>query len=279
MARALLRHALLMLAFFGLEPATEPGKWRFTVTADLLVGGSSLFGGAALGAVLSAMESTTGRRTLWATAQFISRAPAGRSVGISIRVAAAGRRITQASAIARCGDSEIVEVVGAFGERAASDEGFVFIHPPEVPPPLECPPQNRAPWWNPGALDRFEGRLAAGRQPEDLADEPTSERLVVWARPKPPVALAAGSLAVLGDLVSGAFSHALGRLTGAPSLDNTLRIVREAPNGWVLCELIVESAGVGPGIGTGQCRFWTESGQFLGVASQTALLREVRGGR
>lgn len=60
--------------FLGLEPTDDPLRFRLPITQDNCVGSGFLFGGAALGASIEALEAATGRPLIWATCQYRSYA-------------------------------------------------------------------------------------------------------------------------------------------------------------------------------------------------------------
>ena len=64
-------------SFLGLEPSHNPYRWSMEVTPGLSTMGNFLFGGCGLGAAISAMEGTSERDCIWATAQYLSYADAG----------------------------------------------------------------------------------------------------------------------------------------------------------------------------------------------------------
>jgi acyl-CoA thioesterase len=60
----------------------------------------------------------------------------------------------------------------------------------------------------------------------------------------------------------------------ARSLDNTLRIVQLEPSEWVLCDMHIHA--VVDGYAQGLAHLWSESGTFLGTASQSMNVRPWR---
>ena len=87
-----------------------------------------------LGAAISALEGTTGRPIVWATAQYLSFAGVGSVVDIDVTVAVEGHRTTQARAVAHVGGSEIITVNAALGSRDDMPE-VCHVDPPDVQPP------------------------------------------------------------------------------------------------------------------------------------------------
>ena len=56
-------------AFLGLQQSHNPYRWHMEVTQGLSTMGGFLFGGCGLAAAISAMEGTSERECVWATAQ------------------------------------------------------------------------------------------------------------------------------------------------------------------------------------------------------------------
>ena len=62
-------------SFFDLRATHNPHRWVLPVVPSLCVGPPGnvfLFGGVGLAASIAAMEGTTGRPLIWATAQYLS---------------------------------------------------------------------------------------------------------------------------------------------------------------------------------------------------------------
>src|SRR5213079_561970 len=82
--------------WLGLEPTHNPNRWYLPVVPGISTGGGFLFGGCGLGAAISALEGTTGRPVVWATAQYLSFARPGSILDIDVTIAVEGRQTTQA---------------------------------------------------------------------------------------------------------------------------------------------------------------------------------------
>ena len=155
--------------FLGIERRGDDLHWRLDRRPELATPGNFLFGGCGLGAALVALEAAAGRPTVWATAQYLSYAPTGSVLDLTVTLAAEGRRVTQARAVGRSGDPEILTVNAALGMPGPLEVGGVWVTPPEVPPPDECPAR-RLPDFNATSIfDRIEVRLAKGRSFEEIS--------------------------------------------------------------------------------------------------------------
>ncbi len=86
------------------------------MTPGVSTRGNFLWGGCGLGAAIEAMEGTTGRPVVWATAQYLSYANPPSIMDIDVVVANAGRSVTQARAVGHVGDREILTVNAALGQ-------------------------------------------------------------------------------------------------------------------------------------------------------------------
>ena len=102
-------------SFLGLEPTHNPYRWVLPVSPGICTRGNFLFGGCGLGAALVALEAASGRPTVWATAQYLAFAPTGSTLDLVVTLAAEGHRVTQARAVGRVGDKEILTVNAALG--------------------------------------------------------------------------------------------------------------------------------------------------------------------
>ncbi len=262
------------LHFFGLESMDDDHHWRMEVVPELTTPGHFLFGGCGLGAGLAALEAATGRQTVWATAQYLSFAPTGAVLDLDVLVAAAGKRVSQARVVVRSDDKEILTVNAAVGSPGTLDVDQVWVDPPDVPRPEECPPRRLPDYDLPSIFDRIDVRLAHGRTFEELragaafAPLPSS---ALWAKVPGHLDPSAATLAIFADYLTGAVSQSVGRSVMSRSLDNTLRVVQLETTEWVLCENRIHSV-VG-GHAEGNVFLWSERGTLLAVASQSMSVR------
>src|SRR5262249_36511029 len=91
--------------------------WNLPVVPGISTGGGFLFGGCGLGAAIAAMEGTTGRPLVWATAQYLSYARPGTIMDIDVTIAVDGQKTTQARAVGHVGGPETLTVNAALGQR------------------------------------------------------------------------------------------------------------------------------------------------------------------
>jgi acyl-CoA thioesterase len=260
--------------FLGMEPVGDELQWQLTVVPELTTPGNFLFGGCGLGAALVALEAASGRPTVWSTAQYLSYAPTGSKLDLTVTLAAEGRRITQGRVVGYVGDTEILTVNAAAGLPADLDVGGVWVTMPEVPAPEACPPRRLPDFNSTSIFDRIDVRLARGRSFDEITSakgtmgEPDS---VLWARVPGHLEPSAATLAIIGDYVSGGVSQPLGRRVKSRSLDNTLRMVRLEPTEWILCDIRIQAL-VG-GYGQGIAYLWSREGVLLATASQSMSVR------
>jgi acyl-CoA thioesterase-2 len=262
-------------SFFDLQATHNPHRYFLPVTRGIAVGPPDrlfLFGGVGLAAAIEAMERTTGRPVIWATAQYLSFARPGSIVDFDVRVPTEGRHSSQARVIGHIDDKEIITVNAALGARPMGSDGQ-WVAIPVVPPPLDCPEVTH---WR-GSLDdlkdRFEKRLAGGRYPTGAPMDGVSAdgRMLLWVRAREGQPVGAAMLAVIADFVSEAIGNAIGRLSGGNSLDNTIRYASHEPTEWVLCDMRIEM--VHAGVVHGAMHLFAESGALLATASQSLILR------
>jgi acyl-CoA thioesterase II len=261
--------------FLGLEPRQDgPGAWALTVTPGLSTWGGFLFGGCALGAVISAMEATTGRTCIWATSQYLSYARPGERMHIDVVLAVEGHQITQARGIGSVDGREILTVNAALGERPGMPSGQ-WERMPDVPPPDACAARTHRMPAAGTILEHLEQRLVKGRPMEDLDGTAGDGQALMWARIPSMLdgssGVDASALAVLGDFVPFGVGQALGVRGGGNSLDNTLRVVHLVPTEWVLLDVRVHA--VERGFGHGLVHMYAQDGTLLATASQSCIVR------
>ena len=260
--------------FLGMEERGDPLHWRLEVVPEVTTPGNFLFGGCGLGAALVALEAASGRPTVWATAQYLSFAPTGAVLDLTVTPAAEGHRVTQARAVGRVGDTEILTVNAALGLPASLEAEGVWDRPPDVPPPDACPPRRLPSFLTASVFDRIDVRVAKGRTFEEISSgegTPGEPDSALWARVPGHLEPSAATLAILGDYVTGGMAQPLGRRTLSRSLDNTLRVVRLEPTEWVLCDIRIQA--LADGYGQGTAFLWSESGRLLATASQSMSVR------
>ena len=253
-------------AWLGLQPTHNPLRWYLPVVPGISTGGGFLFGGCGLGAAIAALEGSTGRPVVWATAQYLSYARPGTVMDIDVTVAVEGRQTTQARAVGHVGGTEILTVNAALGSRAFPEQGQ-WERMPDVPPPADCPVRESR--WNvaDSILSRLDQRWAIG-------DKGTG-RCAVWSRMPELLAMSAPALAVLGDYVPLGLGTTLETDVSSNSLDNTIRICDVTETEWVLIDIRVDA--VVNGFGHGTVHLWATDGTLLAVASQSALVRVFDG--
>lgn len=255
--------------FLGLEATADPLRWRLPVVPAVSTGGGFLFGGCGLAAAVAALEAATDRPLVWAAAQFLSYARPPAVLDIEVTPVVVGRSVTQARAVGRVDDDEVLTVNAALGGRPAKAVGSWAV-PPDVRPASDCPMRELRADHGEGIMSRVENRLADARGLDQLDGTPGSGRSAVWAR-VPGLEASAATLGVLGDWVPFGIGQALGRQRGGTSLDNTLRIVRIVPTAWVLLDIRVHA--VANGVGHGLVHLWAEDGSLLATASQSTIVR------
>jgi acyl-CoA thioesterase len=218
------------------------------------------------------MEAVSGRPVVWATAQYLSYANPPSVLDIDVTVGAQGRSITQARVVGHVVDQEILTVNAALGTRDLDTEGS-WVERPVAPPPDDCPVRPPRVPDTESIMDRLDIRLANARSWDEIDGNPSPDgRSVLWARMPDLLEPSSGaSLAILGDYVPFGIGQALGRAGGGNSLDNTLRVYRLVPTGWVLLDIRIHA--VAHGFGHGVVHLWAEDGTLLATASQSTIIR------
>lgn len=235
----------------------------------------SLQGGAGLGAALAAMERSTGRSAIWATAQYLGFANGTRPLDIAVTVEVAGFNTTQARCVVSRDGHEILTTHAAFGHRDMEFDG-VWCAPPEVARPDDCPRYRFFERGRGHIGDLAEFRLAKGSQQDEIEAAGTQARgdgsFALWIRCwEGQHQVTVADLAFIGDFMPLAFADAMGAPYAGNSLDNTIRVGRTAATEWVLLSAHVQQ--VTRGFGYGRAELWAQDGTLLGEVSQTAVLR------
>ena len=130
-----------MADFFDLRATHNPHRWTLWLTPDVCVGRTGdmfMFGGVGLASAIAALERTTERPVVWATAQYLSYARPTDVVDLDVRVPVSGKYNSQARVISHVGDREILTVNAALGSRP-SDLSQQWVERPDTPAPLDCP--------------------------------------------------------------------------------------------------------------------------------------------
>jgi acyl-CoA thioesterase len=260
--------------FLGMEELGHPLHWRMPVVPEVTTPGNCLFGRYGLGAALVALEVAGGRPTVWSTAHYLSYAPTGSVLDLTVTLAAEGRRVTQARAVGLAGDTEILIVNAALGLPGPTETDGVWDAPPSVPPPDDCPPRRLPSFLSNSIFDRIDVRVAKGRTFEEISARegtPGDRDSALWARVPGHLEPSAATLAILGDYVTGALGQTLGRRRTSRSLDSALRVVRLEPTECVLCDIRIQALAAGYRQGT--AFLWSESGSLLATASQSMSVR------
>ena len=222
-----------------------------------------------------ALEAASGRPTVWSTAQYLSYAPTGSELDLTVTLAAEGRRVTQARAVGYVGDTEILTVNAALGPPAITRRRRRLGHPAGGAPARTSARRGGCPDFNTTSIfDRIDVRLAQGRSFEEIESPgaaPGDPRSALWARVPGHLEPSAATLAIIGDYVTGGVSQPLGRRVMSRSLDNTIRVVRLEPTEWVLCDIRIQA--LVDGYGQGVAYLWSEQGALLATASQSMSVR------
>jgi acyl-CoA thioesterase-2 len=259
-------------AFLGLRSSHNPYRWSLEVGPGLITRGGFLFGGCGLGAAISALEGTSGRACVWATAQYLDYANRGEVVDVDVTLAVEGHQITQGRAVCHVGNREILTVNAALGYRPFDLAGQWEHVPDGVPRPEDCPLRQPRGDADGTINERLEQRVVKGRPLDELDGSIGDGQVLVWTRiPDVIEGVDAAALAILGDFVPMGVGQALGILGGGNSLDNTLRVVHLVPTEWVLLDVRVHA--VERGFGHGLVHMFAEDGTLLATASQSCIVR------
>lgn len=259
-------------SFLGLNRVGDTSRFEMPVDIRISTGGLFLFGGAGLGACISALETVSQRNLVWATAQYLSFAKTNEVVTIDVNLAVNGPQISQGRAVARVGDREILTVNAALGDRNFESSGQ-FAKMPNVPEPEKTPNRQHRHDLSGTIHDSLQQRVVKGRTMEQLDGSLSDGNVVMWAHiPAMIEDVDATALGILGDFVPMAVGQALGIAAGGNSLDNTIRIVKLVPTKWVLLDIYIDA--IDRGFGHGRVNMFAQDGTLMATASQSCKARK-----
>ncbi len=268
--------------FLGLTATGEPGRYEFTVQNHLARLDGRLYGGTAIAVSIAAAELVSDRDALWMTTQFVATAPADEVISVHAEVLAPGRRTNQLRVTGTDESGAVMFAsLGATGRHKPDGLTGTFEHAPIVSPP-KASASREGPF---AMMLRNAGIENAPALPSGVGftsviefSEPTVEshpdpgpgRLCMWARRRDRVPITAATASFIADMVPLAIAHGCGVVAGGLSLDNTIRIGAFEPTEWVLVDIRAHLAA--GNYGHGVAHLWSESGQLLATASQTASM-------
>jgi acyl-CoA thioesterase len=264
------------MTLLAVTATADPLRYRLDVTPQICVGHPDslfMFGGAGMGAGLSAIEAATGRPTVWAAAQYLSYARPGDALTLDVTVPVAGKFTSQARVVIRTAEKEILTVNAALGARPGSPEAQ-WAQMPDMPPPADCPLMSYNWVRHPDDINAaFEKRVAAGRFGAARTEGgPSADGIArLWVRPVGGPTIDRIMLGVMADFLPSGVGNALGTAAGGSSLDNTIRFARLVPTEWVLADLRIHAAS--QGFIHGRVHLFADDGTLLATASQSMILR------
>jgi acyl-CoA thioesterase len=238
-----------------------PGHWQFTVTPGLSRFDGKFYGGTGIAVATAVMEAETGRRAVWATAQFASTTEVGATFDCHAEVVAEGRRTSQVRVTGSVADRLVFSAIGATGVSRQSDLFAQFGEMPAVPHPDDSSA------WRPAvAVERTREEMGWLSICE-IREAGDAGRMWMRMTGRP---LSRAAISFLADVVPSGVVRAAGRTGAGTSLDNSLRFGPEPEGDWVLVD--VDPLLISDGYVHGAARLWSLEGTLLGVASQTASL-------
>jgi acyl-CoA thioesterase II len=258
-------------SFLGLEPSPDPHVWRLPVAQEICGGRESIYGGCALAAAIEVAEHCAERPTVWATCQFLAPARLGQTVELNFTLSAAGRAVSHTRVIGRSEGREVFICLISLGDRTFPTTG-TWVNMPDVPGP-EGLPERYILGGNKGGIRERITELAVTDDPTGIMRS-SDGRSCVWITMPGGIPECASALALLGDEVSTGTSAVIEPDAQAPSIDNTLRVVRPRACEWILADIELRAAD--RGFAHGFVNLWSPNGELLAVATQTGALR-IRG--
>lgn len=255
-------------------------EWVLPIVPAIANLGGSIYGGAALGASVDLVEHLTGSTVRWATTRFLTSPSVGDPLVLVHRADVVGRRTSHWTVVGEVDGVpafETMVVVGDGDTRPRAIHGS-WRAMPDVPRPEDAAP---IPWrdrfanWEDlesFAIARTERRPALGSRPWTGASGGTG-RIAFWSKLTTGGTSSPAGLAWLADCVAAAIGPAVGELSRATSLDNTIRYAELVDSEWVLVD--VHAAAARDGYAYGEVDLFAEDGTLLATGSQTCLVRRA----
>jgi acyl-CoA thioesterase len=267
--------------FLGLRDEGE-GRFTFSVDNHLARMDGHLYGGTAIAVSMVAAELSTDRATVWMTTQFVATAPPSEQISVRAEVLASGRRANQVRVTGTDSSGETMFAsLGTTGLRQEHGLEGVFEAMPTVSAPGDSEMMQSL---FTGVL-RNAGYPDAPPMPEGIGfgtviefrdpvvevhPDPGPGRMCVWVRRKDREPVTPAMVAYMADMVPLSVAHACGVVAGGISLDNSIRVGSFVECEWVLLDLRPHM--VSGDYGHGAVHAWSEGGQLLATASQSASM-------
>jgi acyl-CoA thioesterase len=249
----------------ALEPIGD-GRWRGEIDERwwILQGPYGGYLSAFLVRALLAAVDDPARPPRSLTVHFLAAPEAG-PVEVAARGERLGRSATSVALRLEQDGRPMALALAAAGTWRDDQPAWNDLRMPDVPPPAECPPVERAPGM-PAFLDNFEVRWV---------DEGATgqARNLTWVRTRPAMAIDHPVAAALSDtMVPAAFAR-LGRPAIVPTLDLTVhfRAPLPVPDSWALAVFESHSSAGGTWVEDGE--LWSAGGVLLTQSRQLAMMR------
>lgn len=259
--------------FLGLQGREDrPGHFTFTVAEHLCRLDGALYGGTAIAVSVATAELVSDRHAVWMTTQFVSTVGKGTEVAVHAEVLAGGRRTNQVRVTGTSPTGDVVFAsLGATAHHRPDGFAGQFVTRPEVAGPDDVDP-GVSPFrhvTSDGEPPRIGFTAAAEMRAAPVADA-VPGRVCLWVRRRDRTPITAAVAAYLADMVPMGIAQALEVMAGGISLDNTIRIGDVPETEWVLLD--IRPHLVAGSYGHGVVHVWSEDGQLMATASQTASM-------
>lgn len=205
------------------------------------------------------------------TAHFLSPGRPGPIV-IDPAIVKAGRRLTTVRASLRSDEKPLIELLGSFGDisRIEGPER-VDAHPPDLPPPEECPrtSPDAEVGFPPALMDRVDLRL----HPDDarfFTGAPTGDPLIRgWIRLVDDEPINVFSLLLATDAFPPTVFNAQLPVAWTPTVELTAHVRAIPKPGWLRCRF--STRFISGGMLEEDGEVWDETGRLVAQSRQLAL--------
>lgn len=226
-------------------------------------------GGYTLSIAARAMADAVGRPPLGITGHYLAPAKVGPCT-VEVTVHRAGRRMATVSAVVRSRDTDLMAVLGTFGDQVEAGPAFVIAAPPDLPPVEQCV-RTGPPTFGSDFGDKIDVRA----RPKDAGfrdGRPSGQaELAGWFRfaDGQPVD-AIGLLQVADAFAPTVFNQPGVPVSWAPTLDLTVHVRGVPAPGPLRCWF--RSRAIQGGMFEEDGEIWDVNGQLVAQSRQLALI-------
>lgn len=231
--------------------------------------GGNANGGYLMAIAGRAMSEAVGRPPLTLTAHYLKPAPAGHCA-VEVGVVRTGRRLATATGSLRMGDTEIIRLLGTFGEQTPGGPSYAIETPVDLPPYEDCAiPPTPVEGPGPAIFERLRIRL----RPQDVGfrtGSPSGEaRIDGWFALADDEPVDAIALLFAADAFPPAVFNTDLPVAWVPTVELTVHVRGVPAPGPLRCSFV--SRFVHDGLLDEEAAIWDSTGTLVCQSRQLAL--------